>query len=203
MSDAKPKDSKVFDVAKPGKTAADASSRPVIVTNRPVMKDPMVADEKPESEAVAGETPQSANDSTAPSSTHLKLEPLSHDDATPKEETTKVTDEAPSPTRQSQNDTESQTADDEASELTKPKLSVEEQELAARKEAEQVEAVDALAASRKYYLPINQVEKRRNKQYAVAGVILIIILGLMWADIALDAGIVSIPGVKAPTHFFK
>lgn len=33
---------KLFDVAHPGKSLADSSSRPVIVSNRPVMQDPMM-----------------------------------------------------------------------------------------------------------------------------------------------------------------
>ena len=37
-----PSSAKVFDITKPGKSAPNASSRPIIVTNRPVLKDPMV-----------------------------------------------------------------------------------------------------------------------------------------------------------------
>lgn len=33
---------KLFDVAHPGKSPADAASKPVIVSNRPVMQDPMM-----------------------------------------------------------------------------------------------------------------------------------------------------------------
>lgn len=33
---------KIFDVSKPGKSAAGATSRPVIIANRPIIKDPMV-----------------------------------------------------------------------------------------------------------------------------------------------------------------
>ena len=46
MADVKPKKpaSKVFDVAKPGKSAPAASGRPVIVSSGPIMKDPMVTD---------------------------------------------------------------------------------------------------------------------------------------------------------------
>ena len=35
---------KVFDIAKPGKTAASASSRPLIIGHKPMLKDPMVND---------------------------------------------------------------------------------------------------------------------------------------------------------------
>jgi hypothetical protein len=44
MAEAKAKKSapKLFDIAKPGKSAPSSTSRPVIITNRPVLKDPMV-----------------------------------------------------------------------------------------------------------------------------------------------------------------
>jgi hypothetical protein len=44
MAEAKSKKTapKLFDVAKPGKSAPSSTSRPVIITNRPVLKDPMV-----------------------------------------------------------------------------------------------------------------------------------------------------------------
>src|SRR5690348_15469367 len=52
MSSDKPKtttgaDKKVFDVAKPGKSAPSSSAKPIIITNRPVLKDPMVTAEAP------------------------------------------------------------------------------------------------------------------------------------------------------------
>lgn len=37
-------DKKLFDVARPGKTMADAGSRPIIASNRPVLNDPMMID---------------------------------------------------------------------------------------------------------------------------------------------------------------
>ncbi len=36
---------KYFDVAKPGNTAAGSGSRPIIVSNRPILQDPMMRDE--------------------------------------------------------------------------------------------------------------------------------------------------------------
>jgi hypothetical protein len=44
MADTKPKKTapKLFDVSRPGKSAPSSTSRPVIITNRPVLKDPMV-----------------------------------------------------------------------------------------------------------------------------------------------------------------
>ncbi len=47
MATAKNEDKKVFDVAKPGKTAASASSRPLIIGHKNMLKDPMVKDAEP------------------------------------------------------------------------------------------------------------------------------------------------------------
>lgn len=76
-------------------------------------------------------------------------------------------------------------------------------EIANRKAAERAAEIQKLAESHKYFLPINQVEKRRNKRAAWAGVVLVLLLAIVWADVALDAGLVTVPGITAPTHFFK
>src|SRR3990167_3143140 len=46
------KKNKLFDVAKPGKTPANPSSRPLVVSNRPILKDPMMAEDKGEAKEV-------------------------------------------------------------------------------------------------------------------------------------------------------
>lgn len=199
MSDTKPKDTKVFDVAKPGTSAPSTNSRPVIVTNRPVLKDPMVVTEATEtSEAITGETPASSSSVVAPSMARMKIEPITKEPA-------KSGDEAPQQAAETTPEiTETESSEDEISDApNNAKPSAKDEEQAALKEAERAAEIDRLAISHKYYLPINQLERRRNRHYAIAGIVLIIILGLAWADISLDAGIVSIPGVKAPTHFFK
>lgn len=71
------------------------------------------------------------------------------------------------------------------------------------KQAQHQAAVEKLADSKKYYLPINMVEKRRSKHFAVAGIILSLLLIVAWADIALDAGLIKVAGIKPLTHFFS
>ncbi len=69
---AKP-DSKVFDVAKPGASVAQATARPVIVSNRPLMQDPMMLTEQAE--------PTSA---PAITTTKIVIKPISEDDESSK-----------------------------------------------------------------------------------------------------------------------
>lgn len=60
---------KYFDVAKPGNTAAGSGSRPIIVSNRPILQDPMMRDQtkpmiQPVSTITNTEAPVLGNDIT-------------------------------------------------------------------------------------------------------------------------------------------
>jgi len=217
---------RISDVAKPGKTAPSASSKPIIVTNRPVLRDPMTV------ENTSGDK---ASSTTLPLS-HLKIAPLSDeaksqltddkaaadtktekaaDNAEPapepasadpetdsKPEPEAATESAPAETATTDEpDKESDlTTDDEPTKPVPSNQKAEADQAAADQRAKELED---LVESRKFYLPINQVEKRRAKRYAWAGILLIILLAVAWADIAADAGIITIPGVKPLTHFFS
>lgn len=69
---------KAMDVSKPGKVAADASARPVIVSHRPIVQDPMV---KPETEVSEFEPVQSdtTEPKSAPTSGEKVVEPINKD----------------------------------------------------------------------------------------------------------------------------
>ena len=77
-------------------------------------------------------------------------------------------------------------------------MDAEEAERAAHEQA-----VQKLIDSQKYALPIKTVEQRRSQHVIILGVVLMIILVAAWLDIALDAGLVHLHGVKAVTHFFS
>ncbi len=79
----------------------------------------------------------------------------------------------------------------------------DEQDVVDSKAAERQANFDKIVNAKTYFLPINQVVRRRSKHVAIAGIVLIVLLGIAWADISLDAGLISIPGIEAPTHFFK
>lgn len=83
----------------------------------------------------------------------------------------------------------------------KPKKQDEAAEAA--EHAKRDAAVQELIDSRKYELPINAVEKRKTKHFVVLGVLLAILLVLVWIDIAADAGLIHISGIKPVTHFFS
>jgi hypothetical protein len=170
------------DVDKPGKSAPPATSKPVIVSNRPLLKDPMVVDEEAVSENEATEKEELAH-STGP-----KLKPL-------KEPATTSTDTK-----------ENQPAEDETPPTendTKPQPEPKPGHDTGPNQTKHGADIQKLIDSRKYELPINAVEKRKTKRFVVLGVFLAILLALAWADIALDAGLVKVSGIKPVTHFFS
>lgn len=78
-------------------------------------------------------------------------------------------------------------------------------EVAAAEDAEAKRQVDlqAMIESKKYYLPINTLQESRTKQFVTGGVLLSLLLAVVWADIALDAGLIKIGHLHALTHFFN
>lgn len=258
---------KIFDVTKPGKTAPSASSKPIIITNRPVLQDPMmVEDAAPEGQATLLKMPTKitirplSDDNTADSTEDKqvatetpeappveKLEPVSVPDLTneqtgpkslptatkapevdlpkpaeittppapqaaepePKQATPAVEPVAATPTaaeaapESDDTSSSSEATEDQPADASQPATVAKAAEAAARKQAERAAELTKLAESHKYYLPINQVEKRKNKRYALLGVLLIVVLAVAWADISLDAGIIHLNGIKPLTHFFS
>ena len=73
------------------------------------------------------------------------------------------------------------------------------QEEKAAKEAEQEKIID----SKKYFLPINTVQLRRNKLRAVFLFLIVVVLALVLFDVSIDAGFLKINGVHSLTHFFS
>ncbi len=287
----------IMDVAHPGKSAPPANSKSVILSNRPLLKDPMVVDEgaphdsdadsslakvsnksgaqpltapllKTEEPALAeadakpdhaseadpspAETPaeptKPADTATAPADKPpAPADSISSSDEAPAPETaepsglsapptppetpddnvndslppdapddgpavSKTKDaqppagkteaaaqtEVPSPDNGDAKPAEGGTAESAQSNDMAKKLEAE-----TTKEAQRQAAIDKLTDSKKYYLPINAVEKRRSRRFVILGIILSLLLIVAWADIALDAGLIHLGGIKPLTHFFS
>ncbi len=200
MADKPLKDAKTFDVAKPVKSAAPATPA-ALVTNRPVLSDSGAVDVSGDEAMASGEVkPQ-----PAATGGHLKIQPL-NPDTKPESDTPPANSNEETATDNSKdsspvvNDSIDDDADDTATRGKAP--NAEDEDLAAKRAAERQAQLDKIAEARTYYLPINQVVRRRSRHVAAAGLVLIVCLGIAWADVALDAGLITIPGVKAPTHFF-
>jgi hypothetical protein len=202
----------IADVSHPDNSPSDKTSRPVIITNRPIMKDPMMVDDetaKPEPLSV---------DNLASEVKPLTAPTLKEDK--PAKKPAKAIEEEPKPDvkpeAEPEPEAETETSDDDTPPTDEPKTDKPEPDAeeksptnpkadqVAAKAKQQAEAdLQKLADSKQYFLPINSVEQRRTKRFIVLGIVLSLLLAVAWADIALDAGLIHVNGVKAVTHFFS
>ncbi len=92
-------------------------------------------------------------------------------------------------------DTDGQLAPNQTVDVAKRK----EEDAQAVRQAEQEKIIE----SKQYFLPINTVEKRRGMERFILLLLVVIVVALVWLDIALDAGILRLGGIHSLTHFFK
>lgn len=204
---------KVFDIAGPGKSMPSASSRPLIVTHKPNVEDPMVSPKNTEPEKAndeKGESPSAGEGADMIMSAPKKnrIEPL-HTDVVPEdthaeipegdeheiaEEDSQTSEESSEEQKDSaqpeEDDGASEEISDIANEITTKK---EAQSEAAKKEAEAAKRqaeVDALVNNKQFFVPINAVQKRRSMTL----IIVIVLLALLAVGFlaALDAEILNI-----------
>lgn len=190
----------IIDVARPNESAPSATSIPVIVNNRPILRDPMMAGDSDKADNV--------NQKLASVSTKINIQPSSSEDIEipePKPEP-EVVEPKPEPAIDEELTTEavdrsenSIVADNQSEHKNETDNEVIDTQEQAKHDAEIFEIVE----SKRYYLPINTVEKRRNKRFVAIGIFVSILLVLIWVDVALDAGLIKIGGLKALTHIFS
>lgn len=214
MAAARKKSAVVFDVAKPGKGgSASATSKPVLITNRPVMKDPMV-----------NETNVEENRQTAPVVAGAKparkivIKPI-HDNLDQEISAEPVTVKAVPAPAASGNDTMSDVVASatptlktdvpvpatntapveepiesenvaEPEDTVLPESEPSDPEADAIASQEQVAHIEQLIEEERYFLPINSVQERRTRRFIIIGVLAIIVLTAAWYNVALDANLV-------------
>lgn len=186
-----PKTTKITDVADPGKTAPSATSRPIVVTNRPVLtNDPMMVNsEAPDIIATAAPTihtsktlnPVSAEEQTSNSSAS----------DTAAEQPDSASSEAPEP---------SLAQDDARAEAEDASAEAKEARERAAEEARNRE-LEQLVESGTYNVPINAVQRKRSHMFVAGMCLLAIVLAVVLFDIVLDVGIVDISFIPH-TNFF-
>lgn len=242
----------VFDVARPNKSRPSATAKPVIVTNRPLLQDPMV-------NATSADEPSATAPLLTSLSSKLNIQPLASytEPIEPLEAATaSIMVEAPlreslpegsSPISELVEQNRVEAAETAAApEIAYEAPAIEPSEAAAEAvpteplpllqpeaphkssanpigdapkdgalvtdkdladdedEVDENEAkIQKLVLEKRYFLPINSQEKRRTDRFVVLGIVLILLLVAAWADIALDAGLVHIDGLKPLTHLFS
>lgn len=200
---------KAMDVSKPGKVAADASARPVIVSHRPQVQDPMV---KPETEISelepASEKPVEPQSALA--SGEKVIEPLHNDIVavakdsqipttdTPNESIVKDEVKAPADNQPKKS------ASSEAAEVDAIADQAGNSKQKAKQDEEQAAAQQAhlqkLIDDKKYFVKIGQVARRRNNRIAV--VLLVVLLLGVGVYVAIDAKLLKV-GFDVPIHIIN
>ena len=201
----------VMDVSKPGKTAADATARPII-TGHAMMKDPMVTEDTTPTEGVTEEVATTETEevkSVTPSTTHKVIQPLESaaveevsESPVEAEKPSEQTDPVPEETKEEPKKEETTVSDDAVVDAVLDQVSDKKEETKeSEEEHKRQELVDKLVEEKKYFLPINQVHSRRNNRLAllVLGALLPVIVGL---GLAADAGAINL-GFKVPFDFIK
>lgn len=216
---------KVFDITSPGKSMPSASSRPLIVTHKPNVDDPMVARKTPETSSeqeTSDDSTPSAGEGTemvmsAPKKN--RIEPL-HTDIVPDGPSIRLAEGNDEPANSEEPPTEEQDIPEEqedTKQAEKDELGEENEEIsdaaaevttkkqaqteAAKQEAEaekrQAE-VEALINNKQFFVPINAVQKRRSMKLVIALVVIIVLLLgflVLW-----DAEVFDL-GITPPTDF--
>ena len=198
---------KTMDVSKPGESAPNTSSRPVLVTHRPMVQDPMVKDDVKADDKVA--------DSKASVMSHgdKVIQPVS-DLSKPAEEAAGTPDQGQSsaagsdPAKDDTTDdkpktsteatgTEAAVVDavvDQATEDKKKQNQLSDEEKAKRA------ALQKLVEEKKYFVPIGQVGRRRNRRALLTVIVLVLLLVGGYA--AVDAGFID-AGFDLPIDLIK
>jgi hypothetical protein len=167
MADPKSENKLVNDVASPGKSAANATSRPIIVGHGPMMEDPMVQKSKD----------QEGEPKPATKPAPKIIEP-------PKGAASEVQTEKPAepepakPTEPTATESDSSAVVDAVADQTKDKQ--KEDELL-KAEAEKQAHLDQLVTEKKYFVPLGVSHRKKANR---VGIVLLIVLALVVAAAA-------------------
>lgn len=174
MADKKQPSPGIFDIARPGSGGLPASStsRSIISSNRPLMRDPMMSEPSEGDLTPPKEAPkpspkmviQPLHDTTEPEPVAPAKPPEGFPEPVP-DAAVKLEDAPGVPLDSEEREVDSELARKHAARLQKM---IEEEE---------------------YFLPIKTVEERRSRKVAIFGILLIVVLAAAWYNSALDAGL--------------
>lgn len=193
-----------MDVAKPGESAPDISARPVLVTHRPIVQDPMVKDEKTSDDpadakldtlAHSQKVIQPVSAEVAEAQTEKPAEPAAETSAEPE----KSAQESSPPENAEAATASSETAVVEAVADQATEDKKKENKLSDEEKAKQA-AVQKLVDEKKYFVPIGQVGRRRNRRVLVAAAVVLVLLA--GAYLAVDADVVDV-NINLPVNLIK
>jgi hypothetical protein len=167
----------LMDVAKPGDTVPDSSSRPVIVTHKPMIKDPMVSTDANEAE------PTPAAQKPIQASKNRTIAPINEDtavDATETKEDVKEDDQTISTSETAAVDA---VAGQAAEKTSAAKVSEAEREKQA--------AIEKAIEDKKYFVHISFAHKKGVMRGLVVATVMILLAAAVGGLLAIDAELIS------------
>lgn len=200
----------VFDVSKPGETAAHPTSKPVIVGHTSILKqDPMVSP--------VSEIEEKDNSSKTPAKkSELVIEPpeVEQDEVKNEEKIETTEEDVPEKVEEAdpvEEDTKSNQKIDEKPDssdsgeinaLATEAESKKNTKTALEEEQKQLEKTEELINSKKYFLPIVEGGKKRSSEIMLLWLLLFLVLITVVAWFVVDAGYYD-PGFELPYDFIK
>jgi hypothetical protein len=210
--DSKPNDKKTMDVSKPGKATPDASSRPVIVTHKPMIQDPMVkSSDTPTDLPEKDDTPTSEK---LTKTSNKVIQPLTTDEdnskeakseeSKPEDTQTKPDESVADEVKPDEDKVEETPTSDAAAEVdavVDQAITDKKKDELSEEEKRKREELQKLIKSKKYFVPIGQVTKRRKSRHTL---LMLIGLALLLVGIyaLMDAEIIRV-GFDVPFDFIK
>lgn len=223
------KPASMTDVAHPDTSAPPDTSKPII-THRPMIKDPMMVeggkvpdeeqatgtapiskagetkltpiDEKPDDKKAGqrdGKPADDPNPDDGPDKTPGGKQADDEEERPQEADGGDIAEDGQGKDQEGNQDKQESTDAEGKGAKSKPKPKADQ----AAADSEEDPAVRKLIESKKYFLPINAVEHRRSARFAAVGIILALVLAAAWVDVALDAGLIHISGLKPVTHLFS
>lgn len=186
----------VMDVSKPGKSAADATTRPIIVGHKPLVQDPMVTTAEDINPEATPEVTEQEEAVASPATTRKVIAPITPvepEEEADKPEETPVETETEPEVESSDAAVVDAVVDQMGSKRKNDQLSEEEK----KKQA----ALDKLVEEKKYFIPIGKSRHKRRTRWAgyAAGLAVLLAGGTL---LAADARVINL-GFEPPINFFK
>lgn len=181
---------KTMDVTSPGQSTPDTSGRPVVITHRPLVQDPMV---KQDIQA-NGDSPTTTGGAAMSKATKHQsktLEPISNRE---EPEETQQEDEL------NDNTDDNKTAIVDAVVAQAESGKVKKDITSVDAEAAKQQALQKQISEKKYFLPIGQVARRRNQRANI--ILLLFLVVLVGAYLAVDAGLIK-SSITLPIDLIK
>lgn len=192
------KDKQVMDVSKPGKSAPDASAKPIIVGHKPMVQDPMVNVEVANGEDESTDEEAKAEGPISPISKKV-IAPIVQEEESKESESsdapTPVTETPSGEPKVEDNNEVADSTDTAVVEAVIDQVESKQPEGPNEEERKKQEELDKLVAEKKYFVPIGKAHRSSNRLRLV--LIMLFFVAFIGLVLAIDAEIIDV-GITLP-----